>query len=62
VTADPGIREPCQRCGEQIAELEARLQFSPCGYTGPGAALAEVTMPDGRITRGRLCVAHTVPA
>ena len=31
----PDSREPCPRCAPQIAELQARLQFRPCGYTGP---------------------------
>jgi hypothetical protein len=46
VTDSPG---PCPRC-----------VFRPCGYTGPGAAWCEVRMPDGRVTRGQLCAAHTV--
>jgi hypothetical protein len=51
---------PCPRCAPQIAELEARLQFRPCGFSGTGAARCEVTAPHGRVTRGRLCAAHTV--
>ncbi len=56
----PDSPGPCPRCAEQIAQLHARLQFRPCGFSGTGAAVCEVRGPDGRVTRGTLCLAHTV--
>jgi hypothetical protein len=52
--------EPCPRCAPLVAELEARLAFRPCGYAAPEAALCQVTMPDGRVCRGVLCLPHQV--
>ena len=43
-----------------MAALRERLVFRPCGFSGTGAAICEVRTPDGRVTRGRLCAAHTV--
>lgn len=54
---------PCPRCaelGEQIAQLESRLRFAPCGFGGPGSARVTVTMPDGRVSEGWMCRAHQV--
>jgi hypothetical protein len=53
VTAEP---DSCPRC----AELEARLQFRPCGYGGPGSARVAVTLPGGRTQEGWLCRPHAV--
>jgi hypothetical protein len=50
------VTDPCPRC----AQLEARLQFRPCGFAGPGSAMVEVTMPDGRGQQGWLCRAHQI--
>jgi len=55
--------DSCPRCAqleEQVAELTARLQFRPCGFSGPGTAMVSVTMPDGRTAGGWLCRPHQI--
>ena len=58
-------RSPCPRCAPLIAELEAevaalreRLQFRPCGYTGPGAAVCEVRGRTAASPGAAVCRAH----